>query len=215
MALSTGINVSQMYSQLNNFREVTENIVSNLSETVVNFASVLVENWASPNAMKFANDYNYKLIDVSVEPKKVFDAILQDAAFAAQKMARGNGVSFDAGKYAIQHPYSMYYGYGALSGMQESFGGDYGMDVKAVSTALDDFSSKMKNIVASMIEIPSDISLYDPEGRLKVSFISRIHSAIGTVTDIVNSVESSVRASLLNEKDVVVSSAKSAQSDLS
>ena len=201
----TGVNISQATSDLNSFKGATDNIVNKLAQAVNTFCSDIVHNWTSPNAVSFGREFDYKLIDLYIDPQKAFDAILQDAAMAVEKIASSNGASFNGSAYYINHPYTMYYGNGALTDVLDvSPNGEVGMNVNAVKASLGTFTEAVNSALSLMDSLPTSIALYDPSGSLKATYNTRIKNAIASATEIVNSITNSVNTYMATETNTVV-----------
>ena len=201
----TGININQVTADLKAFREAADNIVQKLSDASNTFGTIIVHNWSSPKAVEFAHQYSYKMVDIFIEPKKAFDAILNDAAIAASKMASANGASFDPMNY-FPMPYTMFYGHSALDDVVEAApGGEVGMNVDVVKAALEEFSSKVSQALALTDSLPRNIALYDSTGSLQASFSSRISDAVNKVNEVVSSITSAINASATTEANTIIS----------
>lgn len=204
MSEMTGINIDKATSDLNNFRDAADAIVSKLAEASNTFADVIIHNWASPKAKEFAETYTYKLIDLFVKPKEVFNRLLEDAAIAAYRMAKTHGADFDSSRY-IALPTTMFYGYGSLDEVVEvSPNGETGMNIPVVSEALTAFEASVNEALAEMDTLPQDIAIYDESGDIRATFADRVNSAKEKANAVVEPIKDSVNASLSTETDAVI-----------
>ena len=195
-----GVNVGQAVRDLENFRSIANQIENKLAQASNEFADGIVNNWASPRAVEFEKEYNYKLIDLYAKPKEIFDSILYDAACAISNLASQQGVSFDPTRYYPQST-SKYYGNGAFRTMRESGpNGEVGMDSNAVQGTTVAFLAQVSSAVSLIGNLPSAIAIYDAYNRVQGTFRTRINQAGSIVNELADNILKSIQSNINQEQ---------------
>ena len=210
----TGVNIKQAIADLDNFREEGETIITKLAHASVDFDEGIDNNWASPKEVEFARAFSFKIVDVSIAPKKAFDSIVNEAAMAVEAMAEANGAGFNSMSY-FPMPYTMYYGAGRFTDVVEvSPDGQTGMNIEAVKALLETFTATVREGLVAMESLPTTIALYDPAGELKAAYAEKISKAISEVNEIVNEITKAITEAIATEQESVITGVTTALDEL-
>ncbi len=207
----TGINISEAGKVLDDFWDKKETITQKLGEAAREFEAEIVHNWASPKAKEFAKNFSYKLVDVNIIPYKQLNEVYNAAYYAASDMAKANGAEFTAANGPYMFTYTMFYGSGMLNDVVEvSPNGETGMNVQAVTAALEEFTNKVNAQLGAFRDLPREIALYDPSGELKATYQTRLTNAVESVNEIVKSITTEINSNIGTEQDTVITGVQTA-----
>ncbi len=205
----TGVNLTEVTTNLANFEAEANSITSDFATAYTVFDSTLYEAWASPRAVEF----NRHLETIALVYNETVDAlytVLCAAGIATQEMAQYNGATF-SNPYQTIPAGKKFTEYQAL---RSDIGGTEGMNIALVNSAYDTFYDQIVNVDQRLRGLPTAFGLYDPSGELQGAYQELINKAITQVEDAINAAIPVINDAIHNEVNQVEFGKTAAETEL-
>jgi hypothetical protein len=164
--------------------------------------------WFSNNAVAFGEKYSSFLYKNTVDLVRTLASYIATSAKAAcDEMIIANGGT----------PFPDDYSYSSVDGdfgtLNASNNGVVGMDSEKVNQAIEAYRTTINNAYQALDDIPTDLSLFDPNERIVAVFKDKVHMVMGTMQRAAGDSFNSLKAYVDNENHIVTTAAqKSADS---
>ena len=179
--LTTGLNPDRAKADITNFQDEYFTATAKCEKALTDFLAILEENWASPNAVSFQQNYQDRWIDAFVNrPNAEGNKIVDGAVEAFNSISSANGgptISIGARMN----------GYPGVN-IKEEIDGEIGMNIANVAVALNEFKANLTDALTDLINVPKEIAFYDPAGEQVATYqtgILAVHNYIDSTQNLV------------------------------
>ena len=203
-----GINPEETNLQIKRFVQHMEDIAVKLDNGGKSFFDTMRNCWFSNNAVAFGEKYSSFLYKNTVDLVRTLASyIATSAKSACDEMIIANGGT----------PFPDDYSYSSVDGdfgtLNASNNGVVGMDSEKVNQAIEAYRNTINNAYQTLDDIPTDLSLFDPNERIVAVFKDKVRMVMGTMQRAAGDSFNSLKGYVDNENHIVTTAAqKSADS---
>ena len=191
----TGLNPSKARADIANFQSEFFSAANKCADGVMNLMDGLAINWASPNAVEFATNYEDKIIDTFFShPTDVCNEIVDRAEAAF------NSISTSQGGPSLGGVPRMGIGAGGFT-LNEEIGGDVGMNIENVKGLISTFETEIEAGLKAYDALPTSIAFYDPAGSVAAAFDTKIKALAQEIADTSRALVGSIQAAIEEEQN--------------
>lgn len=218
----TGFNPGQAKENIRNFAEYADNVDYFLKQAFEYLFSELYWKWCSPKAVEFDGKYNELSSSICGEFRTMTDNIATSAKEAYNVIARAHheatiefntisdlyiGFGNPARNDVSQHST----GYGARGQLSlqhlvasHPTSNAVGMNVSLVKVIVQEFETKITNVIERIGSIPTNIAYFDEDGSQQESYRNTINSMKEKITGLVDSIKTDIKSASEEEENSVM-----------
>ena len=196
----TGIDFVSISAQIKGIYNTIQVAIKQIDHDIGNdFFPKLRKNWASSNAVQFANEFQQKLFGYLKTIGSLGDRIIEDINYSAETYANSVGDSFYCHVGCLSN-YPMLEFNLVLDNKNKD--GITGMNFLLVEDLLNNELPMVKtNALNILRELPNSISFFDINNDQYTAYNTRKQSIINLVDEIVSTIESEIRSYYEIEKN--------------
>ena len=196
----TGYNPELAKRQLDQFVDMCNQLYIEAGNAVDLFNRALVNNWTSPKAANMNGFLHENTNYIGNAINSMCNTVAMNAVTAIRYLAMKNGSDFQ-------------YGDGISLGGGNYFG-DHWVDLKesgvhgvgmnknnVIYLILPDFRNSLNSVKEKLNNLPLDLAVYDPSGRMKEAYIQLITKCKADINQCVLRVDSEINQILTQEVD--------------
>ena len=174
----TGFNQDLALNEIDEFAHTMHNIYISYLKCNETFFGEMSHKWASPNAIKFGNEMQPKVVSALLDIVKLdrsYEIKLYDAYNDLCEKNGLTGVSFDIGN-ELEGRLRSIESNEILSKnvFKDNYFGSTGMNIEDAKVILDNYVNEMININEFLENIPLVVSFYDPGDEMLTAYVDSI-----------------------------------------
>jgi hypothetical protein len=190
-----GMDPNRAMQDITVFAQAMHSISDTMRKAGALFFENLANNWYSPNAVEFSNNFSGILYDNTVTIiERNADIIIAAAVDSFNQMSQANGGP-TIPPYDHDTP-SNQYNFGSL---RESGVNGIGMNAAGVKQALSEYYRYINTGLSALDSVPTNLALYDQTGNIRVTFQNCVAKIKEVVNSAVNDVATHLNSIIDNE----------------